>query len=167
GARAKERWNTYLTNLVIWGGAIFLSWAIGWQAFLLIQVPIFFLSAASGIWLFYVQHQFEESYYENEENWDYVLAALKGSSFYKLPKVLHWITGNIGFHHVHHLSPRVPNYYLEAVHKNSPLIQKANSITLLASLRSLRFRLWNEQDKSFIGFREIRHMPEMLKGKVK
>lgn len=112
-AGMKERFNTYITNISIAGLAGLLCWTIGWQQFLLVQGPIFLVSGIAGIWLFYVQHQFEEAYYETDENWDYVKAALQGSSFYKLPRVLHWITGNIGFHHIHHLSPRVPNYYLE------------------------------------------------------
>jgi omega-6 fatty acid desaturase (delta-12 desaturase) len=157
-AGAKERINTYITNLSIVGIAGLLCWMIGWQSFLLVQGPIFFLSAVAGIWLFYVQHQFEETYFETEANWDYVKAAMHGSSFYKLPKVLHWITGNIGFHHIHHLSPRVPNYYLEAVHNKNPLLQEVRTITLVSSLRSLRFRIWDEHSRKFIGFKEIKHL---------
>ncbi|MDF2717455.1 MAG: fatty acid desaturase, partial [Paenibacillus sp.] len=131
-------------------------WAIGWQQFLLIQGTVFFVSGVAGIWLFYVQHQFEETYYEEDKEWDYVKAAMHGSSFYKLPKVLHWITGNIGFHHIHHLSPRVPNYYLETVHNKNPRLQEVKTITLRTSLESLRFRIWNEQSKKFVGFSEIK-----------
>lgn len=155
-AGLKERLNTYATNLGIAGLAALLSWLVGWQAFLMVQGPIFFLSGVAGIWLFYVQHQFEDTYFEQEKDWDYVKAALQGSSFYKLPKLLHWITGNIGFHHIHHLSPRVPNYYLPQAHKSSPLLQSAPSISLWTSLRSLRFRLWHEQSKSFVGFRDLK-----------
>jgi omega-6 fatty acid desaturase (delta-12 desaturase) len=160
----KERINTYITNLGIIGGAGFLCWIIGWQSFLLIQGPIFLISGMAGIWLFYVQHQFEETYFEQEENWDYVKAAMHGSSFYKLPKVLHWITGNIGYHHIHHLSPRVPNYYLQSVHNTSPLLRDVQTITLLSSLRSLRFRIWNEESKKFVGFKDIKPFP--VKSKV-
>ncbi|MBN6189352.1 fatty acid desaturase [Aneurinibacillus sp. BA2021] len=156
-ARRKERINTYVTNLLIIGLAGLLCWAIGWESFLLIQIPIFFISSALGIWLFYVQHQFEDSYFEKEEEWDYVKAALQGSSYYKLPKVLQWMTGNIGFHHIHHLSPRVPNYYLETVHNEHFAMQDIRTITLSTSLRSLRFRLWDEQNKKFVGFKEVRN----------
>ncbi|MBW5446039.1 fatty acid desaturase [Cohnella sp. CFH 77786] len=152
----KERMNTYLTNFGIAAIAGSLCMTLGWQAFLLVQGPIFLLSGAAGFWLFYVQHQFEDTYYEQEENWDYVKAAMHGSSFYKLPKFLHWITGNIGFHHIHHLSPRVPNYFLEEAHRHNPMLQEVRSITLWSSLRSLRFRVWNEATKSFMGFRELR-----------
>ncbi|MNX61798.1 Fatty acid desaturase [compost metagenome] len=156
GAKPKERMNTYITNVGIAAAVTLLIWAIGWQAFLLVQLPIFFVSGVAGIWLFYVQHQFEDSYFEPEEDWDYVQAAMHGSSFYKLPRLLHWITGNIGFHHIHHLSSRVPNYYLEKVHNQNPQLQKVQTITLLTSLKSLRFRIWSEQKKKFIGFRDLK-----------
>ncbi|MFE5320328.1 fatty acid desaturase [Paenibacillus sp. NPDC056579] len=154
----KERMNTYITNLGIAGIIALLCWIIGWQAFLLVQGPIFFISGIAGIWLFYVQHQFEDTYYEQEEEWDYVKAALQGSSFYKLPRVLHWITGNIGFHHIHHLSPRVPNYYLETVHNSNSFLRDVKTITLLTSLKSLQFRIWNEQSKQFVGFKDIKRL---------
>ncbi|UQZ84676.1 Fatty acid desaturase [Paenibacillus konkukensis] len=155
-ASTKERINTYVTNLGIAGGAGLLCWLIGWQQYLLVQGPIFLVSGIAGIWLFYVQHQFEDTYYEQEGEWDYVKAALQGSSFYKLPKLLHWITGNIGFHHIHHLSPRIPNYYLETVHNQNPVLQDVQAITLGSSLKSLQFRVWNEQSKKFVGFRDIK-----------
>lgn len=157
-AGTKERINTYITNFGIAGLAAMLCWILGWQEFLLVQGPIFLISGMAGIWLFYVQHQFEETYFETEENWDYVKAALQGSSFYKLPRILHWITGNIGFHHIHHLSPRVPNYYLQRVHNKNPQLQEVKAITLLSSLRSLRFRIWNEESKKFVGFRGIKRL---------
>lgn len=157
-AGMKERINTYITNLSILGIAGLLCWIIGWKEFLLIQGPIFLVSGIAGIWLFYVQHQFEEAYYETEENWDYVKAALQGSSFYKLPGVLQWLTGNIGFHHIHHLSPRVPNYYLERAHNSNHRLQDVQAITLRTSLQSLRFRIWDEDSKKFVGFRDIKVM---------
>lgn len=156
----KERLNTYVTNVGIVGIAGLLCWLIGWQHFLMIQGPIFFISGMLGIWLFYVQHQFEDSYFEHEEDWDYVKAALQGSSFYKLPKVLNWITGNIGYHHIHHLSPRVPNYYLQRVHNAESTFKNVASINLLSSLISLRHRLWDEQSKNFVGFGDIKRLAE-------
>ncbi|MBW7454962.1 fatty acid desaturase [Paenibacillus sepulcri] len=158
GAKRKERINTYVTNVSIAALYGLLIWAIGWQDFLLIQGLVFFVSGSMGIWLFYVQHQFEDSYFENEEEWSYVKAAVDGSSYYKLPKVLQWITGNIGFHHVHHLSPRVPNYNLEKAHNASLPLQKATTITIAASLKSLQFRLWDEQNKTFVGFKKVRRL---------
>ncbi|MUG44252.1 fatty acid desaturase [Paenibacillus woosongensis] len=157
-ARRKERISTYVTNVSLVGLYALLIWAIGWQAFVLVQLPIFFISGMLGIWLFYVQHQFEHSYFEHDEEWEYVNAAVEGSSYYKLPKILQWITGNIGFHHVHHLSPKVPNYNLEKAHEATPPLQKATTITIRTSLQSLRFRLWDERSKTFVSFKELREV---------
>lgn len=156
GARKSERLNTYLANALIVGVIALMSALIGWQNFLLVQGPIFWISGAAGIWMFYVQHTFEDSYFEEDKNWEYVKAAVEGSSFYKLPKLLQWLTGNIGFHHVHHLSPRVPNYMLEAAHKNTAPLQNVPTITLLSSLTSLKFRLWDEESKNFVGFKHVK-----------
>lgn len=153
-AKKKERNNTYLTNILIVALAALLCWAIGWQSFLLVQGTIFFLSGSVGIWLFYVQHTFEDSYFEEDQEWEYVKAAVEGSSFYKLPKFIQFLTGNIGFHHVHHLSPRVPNYKLEEAHKNTPPLQNVPTISLTTSLKSLSFRLWDEKSKNFVSFKE-------------
>jgi acyl-lipid omega-6 desaturase (Delta-12 desaturase) len=157
-AKKKERWNTYITNLGIVTLAVIVSLTIGWQAFLIVQGTIFMVSGIAGVWLFYVQHTFEDSYFEEDENWEYVKAAVEGSSFYKLPKPLQWITGNIGYHHVHHLSPRVPNYKLEEVHNQTEPLQKVPTITLKTSLKSLKFRLWDEEEKVFVGYGKIKEM---------
>jgi omega-6 fatty acid desaturase (delta-12 desaturase) len=158
GVKRKERINTYVTNVSIAALYALLIWAIGWQAFVMVQGPIFFVSGLMGIWLFYVQHQFEDSYFETEDEWSYVKAAVDGSSYYKLPRLLQWITGNIGFHHVHHLSPKVPNYNLEKAHEAMPPLQKATTVTVGTSLKALRFRLWDEQNKNFVGFGEIKKL---------
>ncbi|MCH1626674.1 fatty acid desaturase [Fredinandcohnia quinoae] len=157
-ARMKERLNTYLTNILIVAAVTFMCFVIGWESFLLIQGTIFMISGTLGIWLFYVQHTFEDSYFEEDENWEYVKAAVEGSSFYKLPKLLQWLTGNIGYHHVHHLSPRVPNYKLEDAHNNTVPLQNVPTITLATSLRSLKFRLWDEENKNFISFKEMKQI---------
>ncbi|MED3642957.1 fatty acid desaturase [Caldifermentibacillus hisashii] len=156
GAKRKERWNTYLINVSIVAIYVLLIWAIGWQSFLIVQVPIMYIAGVLGIWLFYVQHTFEDSYFENEEEWDYVKAAVEGSSYYKLPKVLEWITGSIGYHHVHHLAPRIPNYHLEEAHESTPPLQKATTITLATSLKSIRFRLYDQETMSFLSFKEYK-----------
>ena len=158
GAPAKERNNTYLINISIIVIYSLMIWLIGWQAFAIIQGTILFVAGALGIWLFYVQHQFEDSYFEDESEWDYIKAAIEGSSYYKLPKVLQWVTGNIGFHHVHHLSPRVPNYNLERAHDSTPPLQKATTIDVRTSLQSIHFRLFDESNKSFVTFKEIKHL---------
>lgn len=154
-ARRKERLNTYITNIGIFALYGLLIWAVGWQAFLLVHAPITYFAGLTGIWLFYVQHQYEESYYEHEHEWSFVKAAVEGSSYYKLPKVLQWLTGNIGFHHVHHLNPKVPNYALENAHNDTPALHRATTINLRTSLQSLKFKLWDEQNKTFIRFRDV------------
>ena len=155
-ARMKERLDTYLTNVAIVCLYGIMCWLIGWQSFLMIQGPIVFIASALGVWLFYIQHHFEDSYFEEEPEWDYVKAAVEGSSFYKLPKWAQWITGNIGYHHVHHLSPRVPNYYLEDVHNNNSELNSVPIITVRRSLKALRYRLWDERNKQFISFQDIK-----------
>ncbi|HZH60799.1 MAG TPA: fatty acid desaturase [Metabacillus sp.] len=156
GARRNERLNTYLINASITVLVVFFCWTLGTVPFLLVQIPIFMISGSLGIWLFYVQHTFEDSYYEENKDWEYVLAAVEGSSYYKLPKLLQWLSGNIGYHHVHHLSPRVPNYKLEEVHNNTEPLQNVPTITLATSLKSLKFRLWDAHNKRFVGFNALR-----------
>lgn len=155
-ARKNERLNLYFTNFMIVTIYAVMTYAIGWQPFLFIQGIIMFVAAMLGIWLFYVQHQFEDAYFEDEQQWDYVKAAIDGSSFYQLPKILQWVTGNIGYHHVHHLSPKVPNYYLETVHETTKPLQSATTYTLKSSLKALRFRLYDERAKTFISFKEAK-----------
>lgn len=155
-AKRKELINTYFTNVSIVALYTMLGLIIGWKALLLIQGPIFFIASLLGIWLFYVQHQFEDAYFENEDEWSYIQAAVEGSSYYKLPKLLQWITGNIGFHHVHHLSPRVPNYNLEKVHNSTVDLQKATTINIRTSFKSLQYRLWDEKNKKLISFKQLK-----------
>ncbi|QED47824.1 fatty acid desaturase [Cytobacillus dafuensis] len=153
-ARMNERLNTYITNVSIVALYSLLCMTIGWESFLLVQAPIFLISGSAGIWLFYVQHTFEDSYFEEDQNWEYVKAAVEGSSFYKLPKPLQWMTGSIGYHHVHHLSPKVPNYKLEDAHNNTQPLHNVPTITLKTSLQSLKFRLWDEHNKQFVAYKE-------------
>jgi omega-6 fatty acid desaturase (delta-12 desaturase) len=155
-AKTKERWNTYLTNFLIVLVISLLCLTIGWKSFLLIQLPIFLLSGTAGVWLFYVQHQFEDTYFEWDPEWEYVKAAVEGSSYYQLPKLFQWLSGNIGFHHVHHLSPRIPNYHLEKAHNDTDPLQNVPTINLLTSLKSLKFHLWDEDNKEFIGFKDVK-----------
>ncbi|HET7853484.1 MAG TPA: fatty acid desaturase [Candidatus Methylomirabilis sp.] len=151
-ASKRERHSVYWTNLAIGGIVALMHATIGIKAFVLVQLPIVMIASAVGVWLFYVQHQYEGVYWERHENWDYVTVALQGSSFYKLPKILQWFTGNIGFHHIHHLSPRIPNYYLERCHEENPMFQEVRSITLLDSVKSFAFRLWDEERRQLVGF---------------
>ena len=156
GMPARVRNNVWLTNLAIFAVLGSLSWLIGWQAVLMIQLPITVIAATIGVWLFYVQHQFEDTYWADHGEWSYETAALQGSSLYRLPRVLQWFTGNIGFHHIHHLSPRIPNYQLEACHKANPLFAQAHVLTLRESLTTLRLRLWDEEARKLVGWRAVR-----------
>jgi omega-6 fatty acid desaturase (delta-12 desaturase) len=114
------------------------------------------VAGSVGVWLFYVQHQFDGVYWARSEDWDYTSAALEGSSFYKLPRILQWFSGNIGYHHIHHLSSRIPNYNLERCHNSHPLFQSVKPVTLLSSLKSFTFRLWDEQKRKLVGYRHLR-----------
>ena len=151
-AGRRERQSVYWSNLAILGTAVGLSLVFGLKAYLVIQLTALMVAGSAGVWLFYVQHQFEGVYWERRHQWDYLAAALQGSSFYKLPKILQWFSGNIGFHHIHHLSSRIPNYNLERCHKAEPLFQTVPPVTFFASLKSFTFRLWDEQQHKLVGF---------------
>src|SRR4030095_1766389 len=147
----------YITNLVIAALVGIIIFFIGLKSFLLVQAPIIAITLSVGTWFFYVQHQFEDTYWDNDEEWDYTEAALRGSSYYKLPRVLQWFTGNIGFHHVHHLSPRIPNYNLEKCHKENRLFEKTLVLTIRSSFRSVFLTLWDENSKKLISFRQLKN----------
>lgn len=155
-ASRRERWSVYWMNLAILGVAFAMTAGFGLKAYLLIQLTALMVAGSAGVWLFYVQHQFEGVYWERRDEWDYAAAALQGSSFYKLPRVLQWFSGNIGFHHIHHLSPRIPNYNLEKCHNADPLFQQVKPVTLFSSFRSFTFRLWDEQRRKLVGYRHLK-----------
>jgi acyl-lipid omega-6 desaturase (Delta-12 desaturase) len=155
---ARERHSVYATNLGLLAIAAGMSAIFGWKSYLILQCSIIAVGTSAGVWLFYVQHQFEGVYWERGQEWDYAMAALKGSSFYKLPKVLQWFSGNIGFHHIHHLSPAIPNYNLERCYKAEPLFQTVKPVTLLSSLKSFKFRLWDEKERRLVGYRHLRDL---------
>jgi len=159
GAPPRERRSVWYTNLALLAVALMMSVLIGWRHFLLIQLTVTAFAGALGLWLFYVQHQFEGAYWARGKEWDYTSAALQGSSFYKLPKILQWFTGNIGFHHIHHLSPRIANYHLERCHEADPYFKRVKPVTLLASFKSLTYKLWDEQRQRFVGFRQVKTEP--------
>ena len=154
-ASARERLSVLLTNLALLAMAAALSSVFGLGTYLLLQFSVIVVSGAMGVWMFYVQHQFEDVYWERDADWDYTEAALKGSSYYKLPRILQWFTGNIGFHHIHHLSPRIPNYYLERCHNATPLFQEVKPITLLSSLKLINLRLWDEDNRKLVGWSHL------------
>lgn len=157
-ANQRERHSVHLMNFAILCMIIVLSWTFGIWSYLLIQLIILMVAGGAGVWLFYVQHQFEGVYWERGNDWSYVAAALQGSSFYKLPRILQWFSGNIGFHHINHLSPRIPNYNLEKCHRADPLFQQVKPTTLFSSLKSFTFRLWDEPQKRLVSFRRLRQL---------
>ena len=150
-AGKRERSSVIWTNIAIAAVVGWLILEIGWVAFLLVEVPILLITCGAGVWLFYVQHNFDPMYWERHAEWEFFNAGMDGSSFYKLPKILQWFTGNIGFHHIHHLSPRIPNYKLEECHNENPVFQ-IEPLTFRKSLKSLFFRLWDEKEKSLVGW---------------
>ncbi len=155
-AGKKERRWVHITNLALLTVAVGLSLVFGLKAYLIIQFSIVGVASISGVWLFYVQHQFEDVYWERRPDWDFAKAALEGSSFYKLPKVLQWFSGNIGFHHIHHLSPRIPNYELERAHHSEPMFQNAPTLDMRTSLKSINFRLWDEESRKLTGYKKLK-----------
>ena len=151
----KQHMYVHLTTLADVVLILLVMWAIGWKAFLLIQLPVIYIASVHGVWLFYVQHQYEWVRWARSEAWDYKTIALEGSSYFKLSPVLRWFTGNIGYHHVHHLSPLIPNYKLKRCHEENPMFHSIKPITFFSSLRSLRLRLWDEKRQKIVGFNEI------------
>ena len=146
----------YWTNLalaVLVGGIMAV---IGWKAFLLVHIPALMVSSAAGTWLFFIQHQFEDTYWAEKKDWDYTKAALDGSSYYKLPKILQWFTGNIGFHHIHHLSSRIPNYRLEQCHRENPMFWNTVVLTIKTSFKSTFLSLWDDEEHRLISFRSLK-----------
>jgi omega-6 fatty acid desaturase (delta-12 desaturase) len=153
----KKEWLSVLWNnaalLVVSG---LLVWTIGWQTLLAVHLPIVLIAGAGGVWLFYVQHQFEGTYWARQGEWDAAQAAIAGSSYYDLPRVVHWFTGNIGYHHIHHLASRVPNYRLREAFESSPLLRQAPRITFWQSLRCINLKLWDERQRKLVSFRGAR-----------
>jgi omega-6 fatty acid desaturase (delta-12 desaturase) len=154
--RASAHW----TNLAVVGIIALLSFTIGIKTYVLVQLPVLLLSASAGVWLFYVQHQYEGVYWERHDRWDFVAASLKGSSYYKLPKVLQWFSGNIGFHHIHHISPKIPNYLLEKCYRENPLFQQVKPLTLLGSFKSMFLHLWDEESKQLVSFAALKKLQD-------
>ena len=151
----RQRHSMLLTNVALAAlfGALILS--VGVEAFLLVQLPITVIASATGMWLFYIQHQFEDTYWAGEGEWDYARAALEGSSYYALPAPLAWFTGYIGVHHVHHLSPRVPSYRLAECHEENPVFDAVPRIGLADGIRCARLKLWDEDAKRLVGWEEV------------
>jgi omega-6 fatty acid desaturase (delta-12 desaturase) len=151
-ARPEIRNSVLATNVclvLLVAGACLL---VGWREYLLLQVPPVFVAGSVGIWIFYVNHQFEDTYWQRSDEWSYADAALAGSSYLNLPGVLRFFSGNIGYHHVHHLSPRVPNYNLRAAHTAHPAFEDVPEISLAEGLRATRLKLWDERRRRLVTF---------------
>jgi omega-6 fatty acid desaturase (delta-12 desaturase) len=147
--------SVWLTNAAALGVFVAFSLWIGFGAVSMIFFPTMYLAASAGVWLFYVQHQFEDTYWKDHKDWDYATAAIRGSSFFKLPAPIQWMTGSIGLHHVHHLSPRIPNYRLQRAHDENELFHDVTVLTFLQSAKTLRLALWDEDKEELISFKEL------------
>ncbi len=152
----RERFSIVWTDIVLAGFVATMALTVGLKAFLLVHLPFQLLSCSLGVWLFYVQHQFEPTYWEHDERWQYEQAALQGSSYYQLPRVLQWLTGNIGIHHIHHLNARIPNYRLPVVLREHPELTECNRLTLWESIRCIPLALWDERERKLVGFGKVK-----------
>lgn len=157
-ASANRSWpsglSTLATNAVIGATAAALVWQIGFAQFLAVHIPIALIAATAGVWLFYVQHQFEHTVWDEDANWNFHTAALHGSSHYDLPPVLRWFTANIGVHHVHHLSSKIPFYRLPEVLRAHPELIAIGRLSLAQSFATTRLRLWDEEERRMVRFGE-------------
>jgi omega-6 fatty acid desaturase (delta-12 desaturase) len=156
GARPRMRNSVLATDVALFALFAALIWLMGWGDFMIVWAPAAMLAGSVGIWLFYVQHQFEDAYWKRGEDWSYVDAALCGSSYLKLPWLLQFFTGNIGLHHVHHLNARIPNYNLQRAHRTSPLFAAVPTLSLWDGLRAVRLKLWDEHSERLVTFAQAR-----------
>jgi omega-6 fatty acid desaturase (delta-12 desaturase) len=154
--RPRMRHSVLATDAVLVAAICGLCWLIGWQNFLLVWAPSALLAGSVGIWLFYVQHQFEDAYWQSADDWDYADAALRGASYLKLPKVMQFFTGNIGLHHVHHLNARVPNYNLQRAHDENPVFSQVPTLSFWDAVRTIRLKLWDEDQGKLVTFAQAR-----------
>jgi omega-6 fatty acid desaturase (delta-12 desaturase) len=149
----KREWASVMwTNVGIIVAFAALAQAVGWRAVVLVHLPVVVLAGAIGVFLFYVQHQFEDTYWEHDHAWDFYSAGVQGSSYFHLPRVLRWFTGNIGYHHIHHLASQIPNYHLARCFQENPGLQQVTRLTLSDGLRTLSLKLWDEESHTLVGF---------------
>ena len=156
----REQASVWWTNLALAAWITMMSLFFGWKAYFVVQLLVIFFGASVGIWLFYVQHNFEGTYWERHDKWDFFKASVQGSSFYKLPAVLQWFTGNIGYHHIHHLSPRIPNYKLPKAFKENPIFH-VKPLTFWSSFKSLTLRLYDEKTRKLVGWNVLKRYRSM------
>ena len=160
GAGRRERRGVFHTNVSLLFIAAIATWTIGFWTYLLVQLPVILIAGTLGLWLFYLQHQFEDVYWIRHDAWDPLKVALEGSSYFKLPKILQWFTGNVGLHHVHHVRPSIPNYNLQRCHDDIPVFQTVTVMTLRTSFRSLQLGLCDEKRKKLVSFRSLQTLGE-------
>ena len=154
----RERRSIHRTNLALAAIVAVMVLVFGLKAFLMVQLPITLLASSLGVWLFYIQHQFRDTYWEHEADWDYVAAGLRGSSYCDLPRVLQWLTGNIGIHHVHHLDSRIPNYRLQQCLDEIPALRQVTRLTLGYGLKCIFLKLWDEERAKLVSYRSVRRL---------
>lgn len=157
---SRERRSVIITNIALLSIFLVLGFLFGFREIILVQMPIIVIGTSIGVWMFYVQHQFEGVYWERSDQWSFLRAGLEGSSFYKLPALLQWFTGNIGFHHIHHLGPRIPNYNLQKCYQENPEFQ-VKPLTIMESLRCMRLNLWDEANKQMVGFSSLKKSQQL------
>jgi len=141
-----------ITDLLLVGIVVLATVTVGWRTYVAVQLPVIALATTFGVWMFYVQHQYQGVYWARHEDWNARRAALEGASYYRMPGVLRWFTGSIGYHHIHHLRPRVPNYYLREIYEATPQLQNVTTVNLRSSLDSLAMRLYEERTGRMVGF---------------
>jgi acyl-lipid omega-6 desaturase (Delta-12 desaturase) len=156
GAKKIDFVSVIVTNLALVAIVVIASLTIGFRTYLLVQLPVLIMGTTLGVWLFYIQHQFEGVYWARHEDWDPWQVVMTGASYYQLPKLLQWVTGNIGFHHVHHMRPGIPNYRLQECHEATPELQAVKPLTLKQSLKSLQMNLYDEQQRKLVSFRSLK-----------
>jgi len=159
----KREWASVLwTNAGIAAVFAVLARAFGWRAILLVHLPVVLVAGAVGVFLFFVQHQFEDTYWERDQTWDFYRAGVRGSSFFDLPPALHWLTANIGYHHIHHLASLIPNYRLAQCFRENPGLRQVTRLSLWQGVKCLRLKLWDEESRTLVGFDAVRRraLPE-------
>ena len=161
-ARKRDRYSVVFTNLALLALIGVMSLTIGWQTYLLVQLPITIIAATMGVWLFYVQHQFEGVYWARHQDWDPIQAAIAGSSYYHLPRVLQWFSGSIGLHHIHHLRQDIPNYNLQPCYDDIPAVQTVKPLTLRSSLKCLQLNLWDETQQKLVSFGSLKMRSQQI-----
>lgn len=162
----RELIGVQITNLGLAAVVAALIWTVGLKAFLLIQIPISLIAGSTGIYLFYVQHQYEDTYWRYREAWNYYAAGLEGASHLVMPKLLQWCTANIGLHHIHHVASRIPNYNLQRAYDAIPELRRVTRLRLRSSVRTLRLTLWDEDARTLVGFRELRQIRDRIAREV-